>query len=506
MLEIKNLTVTLLQDVRTIIEHLSFSVHSGDKIGLIGEEGNGKSTVLKAIAVPEELENTMHIEGEIHRGQAVIGYLPQALDETTLQMRVQEYLDWKLPPEQRDYNAFYQQQRSFQLPDTLFDDDRTLGSLSGGEKIKFLLFVEMLKDPTVLLLDEPTNDLDLESVQWIESFLKNLQIPLLFVSHDAQLLERVANRVIHFEQTHRKSAPKHTVSGQSYADYVDTRQMHILHQTKRAAKEHQEFDKKVQRYQKVYDAVRVAQGKETDPSASKNLKDKMHTVKAMGKRFEKEKENLLQKPDVEDAIFVAFDPDVHVPQGKCVLEFQKETLGLGNRILAKNVSLTVTGPEKICIIGANGAGKTTLMKAILEAAKEKGVSYGYMPQQYDEGIDGEKTPIEFLAPSRKKEDETKASTYLGSLKFTRDEMYHPMAELSGGQRAKVYFAKMTLDKPELLLLDEPTRNISPLSAPEVREAIRHFRGAVIAISHDRAFIEEVPDRILLLNQEGLYVQ
>ena len=176
-------------------------------------------------------------------------------------------------------------------------------------------------------------------------------------------------------------------------------------------------------------------------------------------------------------------------------------------MLARNVSLLVRGPEKICLTGSNGAGKTTLLRQIRRVLAERpDLRVCYMPQDYEELLELDRSPIEFLAPSGSKEDVTVVRTYLGSLRYTPDEMYHPIRELSGGQRAKVLLLQMSLSGADVLLLDEPSRNFSPLSGPEIRGLLRSFPGAIISVSHDRKFIGEVCDKVYVLSENGLSIR
>ena len=162
------------------------------------------------------------------------------------------------------------------------------------------------------------------------------------------------------------------------------------------------------------------------------------------------------------------------------------------------------GSEKICITGINGAGKTTLLKKIVEElSKRNNIKMEYMPQNYEDLLELDVTPVDYLDKTGDKEERTRIRTYLGSLKYTPDEMNHPIGELSGGQKAKIFLLKMSLSGANVIILDEPTRNFSPLSGPVIRKLIRDFPGAVISISHDRKYIEEVCDKIYRLNAEGL---
>ncbi|NLJ80035.1 MAG: ABC-F family ATP-binding cassette domain-containing protein [Firmicutes bacterium] len=328
----------------------------------------------------------------------------------------------------------------------------------------------MLRRPTVMLLDEPSNDLDLDSANWLQGFINGLRIPLIFVSHDEILLENCANTIIHLEQLRRKTRPKHTIASLPYSQYVQNREEGILKQAQLARKEKEEFQAKMQRYHRIFQRVQheLRTVSRQTPSVGKNLKDKMRSVKSVGRRFEREKENMADNPDYEESILVSFSDSVSIPNGKLILDLELEFLKAGEIVLSRDLQLTIYGPRKICIVGANGSGKTTLLRRVIQELKKSRIPYGYMPQEYSEQMHPKKSAIEFLSPNPTKAELTKTRTYLGSLNFTPEEMFHPLAELSGGQRAKLYFAKMVLKKAEVLILDEPTRNLSPLSGPEIR--------------------------------------
>ena len=237
------------------------------------------------------------------------------------------------------------------------------------------------------------------------------------------------------------------------------------------------------------------------------MKDKMHTVKAMGRRFEREDENMTQMSEQEEAIFFKLgDKNAYIPTGKTVIEYELSKLMTpeGERILAEGIYLKIKGSEKICIIGPNGAGKTTLLKKIAEELMNRNdIKAEYMPQNYEDLLELSVTPVDYLDKTGDKEERTRIRTYLGSLKYTPDEMEHPIRELSGGQKAKVLLLRMSLSGANVLILDEPTRNFSPLSGPVIRKMLREFPGAVISISHDRKYIEDVCNKIYQLNPNGL---
>lgn len=494
-------------DLRMLLEDFSFTLSPGMKVALIGEEGNGKSTLLRAIYEPETLRGYVEMEGTISKEGEIVGYLPQILPEEVLGQTTEAYFLSRVGWEQLDYSLYFKLLEEMGFPEDRISPRLTMGQLSGGEKIKIQLLCIMLIRPTVLLLDEPSNDLDLDSINWLEQFIKNLSIAVIFVSHDEILLERCAEVIIHLEQLMRKSTPQYTIARLSYSDYVQNRDRRIIRQTQLAKKEKEEYEIKMERYRQIYQRVQheLRTVSRQVPGVAKNLKDKMHTVKSIGRRFEREKEGMTCRPDFEVGIDVCFDRSIVIPNGKLILDLNLEALRAGGRVLARNLQLKIYGPQKICIVGANGCGKTTLLRSILKEFREKGVPYGYMPQDYSEAMDLRQNSVQFLAGSDKKEELTLARTYLGSMNFTPEEMLHPLGELSGGQRAKLYFSKMVFRRAEVLVLDEPTRNLSPLSGPEVRGALREFGGCIIAVSHDRKLISEVFEQIFLLDTMGLHV-
>lgn len=493
----------LAKDMRTLISGFNFSFVPNQKIALIGEEGNGKSSLLKAIYDKSLISDYIDISGSIFKEKEIIGYLPQHLPNKLNNISIRDFIYGK--DRDIDYSKLYRFIDNLGIKEELLDTNIRLFDLSGGEKIKIQLLDILLDNPTVLLLDEPTNDLDIDSIIWLENFINSQKIPIMFISHDERLLENCANTVILFEQLSRKTIPTHTIEKLDYKSFVSKRWNTIETQEKNAKKEREILDKKLERYREIYDKVDRAQRtvSRQDPAAGKNLKDKMHTVKSIGKRFEKEEENLTQRPDFEESIYIKFNEGIGVPKGKQILELKLEELLIKNKILSRDINSTVIGPEKICIVGRNGSGKTTLLKQIRNNLNSN-INAFYMPQNYLELLDVNQTPVEYLSKDSTKDEQTRVRTYLGSLKFTKDEMEHNISSLSGGQVAKLYFSNLTSGDYEALILDEPTRNLSPLSGPEIRNALKDFKGVIISVSHDRKYIEEVCDKMYLLDEVGLH--
>lgn len=259
-----------------------------------------------------------------------------------------------------------------------------------------------------------------------------------------------------------------------------------------------------QKLLKTYQVVSSSQGR--TGNGNNSMTRKMHSIKALQKRYEREDKNMTDIPEQEEAIFLKIGENMaDMPRGKVVLDFSESKLkNKDNKILSQNIHLVVRGSEKICIIGKNGCGKTTLLKKIVsELYNRKDLIVEYMSQNYEEILSIEQNPVDYLNNDGSLENSTRIRTYLGAMKYTSDEMQHPMRELSGGQRAKVLLLKISMSNANVLVLDEPTRNFSPLSGPVIRSLLSDFPGTIISVSHDRKYIQQVCDKVYELRKDGL---
>lgn len=510
MLQVKNLSITYKKDLRELVSELSFVLNDGDKAALIGEEGNGKSTLLKLIYDESMVEGYVEYSGEIIRNHSVLGYLGQELEPGERQKSVYDFLCEEPEFTESGPKELAAYAGRLHIPVALLYSEQRMDTLSGGEKIKVCMLRILCRKPDVLLLDEPSNDIDLKTLLWLEEFILDWKGPLLYISHDETLLERTANKIIHLEQIQRKKKARHTVKSLDYETYVKQRMGGLQKQEQLAKEERSEYRKQQEKFMRIQQKVEHQQEviSRQDPHGAQLLKKKMHAVKSMERRFEKEFEQMTEFPDVEEAIFMKFGETKELPSGKTVLDIFLPELRMGERVLARNICLRVKGREKICLTGDNGAGKTTLLKAIAAGLLERtDIRAAYIPQNYADpegfGASLQVTPVEFLAKKGDKEENTKIRTYLGSLKFTADEMEHSVLELSGGQRAKLLLLKICMSGANVLILDEPTRNFSPLSGPVIRKILAEFPGAIISISHDRKYIAEVCEKVYRLTEEGL---
>lgn len=495
MFEVKNVSI-FLNNNRTLINNLSFSLNKGDKLAIIGEEGNGKTTLLEALL---GISKHATLSGSISYYNHSIGYLRQHIEKNDLHKTSFEYLFLNEDSYYENISKFYTYLNILHMKD--FFLEQTMDTLSGGEKVKVSILKLLLEEKDILFLDEPTNDLDIETLEWLEKFIISCDKPILYVSHDEELLAKTANKILHLEQIRHKTECRHTLVTGDYDTYIKIRNDSLERQTQMARNEKREFKKKQDRLQEVMQKVEWDQNhiSRKDPHGAKVLKKKMHSLKSQEKRLNDTE--LVQIPDVEENIFFFFE-NIFLPKTKKILDFSLDQLIVENKLLVQNIHLEVIGNEHICIVGKNGIGKTSLLLKIrkeLEARKD--IKIGYMPQYYDEVLKNYETVLDFF--NFHGIDQTKARMYLGNMKFTKEEMTGKISALSNGSKAKLLFIYLVLAEVNVLLLDEPTRNVSPLSKPIIRESLKKFSGTIISISHDRKYINEVCDVVYELTPYGL---
>ena len=498
MIEIKDMSISIGD--RYLVKNLNLVLNNNDKLAIIGEEGNGKSTLLKSILGICDYAN---ITGFINLKGNRIGYLEQSINEKYLDYLVYDYLF-------KDNNDYYNKTSCFYKNLSLLGlekdiIDKKISILSGGEKVKLGILKLLIEENDILFLDEPTNDLDIDTLEWLESFINNTSKPIIYISHDEMLLSNTANMILHLEQIKSKSDCKHTLLKTDYDSYVEVRIRKIETQTQLALSERREFKKKKDKLDKIMNKVEYRQNtiSRANPFKAAALKAKMHSLKVQEKKLDSE--DLTEKPDVEEAINLVFE-DVEIPNNKRIIEINNYELKVDNKVLSKNINLSVYGNKHICIIGKNGIGKSTLIKVIYDNLKDRDdILVGYMPQTYEDILDNYEDVLDFVSPSKSKEDITRTRMLLGSMKFTRDEMTGKIKDLSNGTKAKLFLIKLVISKCNVLILDEPTRNLSPLSNPVIRRILNDFNGCIISISHDRKFISEVMDEVYKLDKNGLNI-
>ncbi len=500
-----------LKSGRKIVEHLTFTLSSQDKLAIIGEEGNGKSTLIKYIYDKNLIEDYCFYHGHIEISKNSIGYLEQTLNTLWYSYGAMDYLLIQAlgqEPRYEVYNQIYEIEtlcKKYKLDITILNTNQNLKTLSGGEKIKLQFIKILLSSPELILLDEPTNDLDLETLKLLESFIQTTSIPIIYVSHDEALLANTANIILHLEQIKRKTEMKFTLLRSNYTSYIESRNKQLVKQDKEAYRTRKEKEQKRQNLMHQHLLVENDLDRAVrQPAWGGVLAKKMKNIKSMEKKLEKMP--LVDYAQPEEAIHVFFNSDVMFPSGKTLIDIKHYTLLASEKILSKDINLKVVGPKHICIIGKNGSGKTTFLKHIAKLLKEKTeIKMGYMPQNYEEELDLELSSVSYLQKDLgyDKSIKGKIMSHLAAMNFQDFEMEASIKYLSGGQKAKLFLLKMILLEKNVLLLDEPTRNLSPLSNPIIRTMLKDFKGAILCVTHDRKLLEEVALETYELTNEGL---
>ena len=502
MIKINHLTITQNKDLRDLVSDLSMTIQDGEKVAIIGEEGNGKSTLLKTLMGKRLADFT--IRGEIQSDLQSLAYIPQHLPEELKKKSLQDY--FFLESSDLDYSLLYRLAEDLHFDSDRFASDQEIGSLSGGEALKIQLIHELAKPFEILFLDEPSNDLDLETIDLLEGQIQKLRQTVIFISHDEDFLSQTADTIIHLRLVKHRKEAESLVEHLDYDRYSEQRRANFARQSQQAANDQRSYDKTMEKHRRVKQNVETALRNTKNDVAGRLLAKKMKNVLSQEKRFEKAAKSMTQKPLEEEQIQLFFSDIEPLATSKVLVRLENETLSIGERILAQGLQLTVRGQEKIGIIGSNGVGKSTLLAKLYQLLSGKReISLGFMPQDYQETLQLDLSPVEFLSQTGHKEEIQKIQSHLASLNFSYPEMHHQIHSLSGGQQGKLLLLNLVLRKPNFLLLDEPTRNFSPTSQPEIRKLFANYSGGLVTVSHDRRFLKEVCTSIYTLTENGLEV-
>ncbi len=498
MLELNNINIKKRDNNQMLLKDFNLLLNKNDKCAIIGEEGNGKSTLLKAIYNKEEVLKYANIKGTIRKPN-IIGYLSQSFDSIWDNYSVRDYFFKRNIKADYNYDLYNDYDKlinlflNLNLDISFLNNEQLIKTLSGGEKVKISLIKILLEEPDLILLDEPTNDLDIETLIFLEIFINKTEIPILFVSHDETLLENTANMIVHLEQIKRKTEVRNIVLKEDYKTYISNRENIIKKYNQEAIFEKREYKKQ----KKILKGIKTEVTKQ-NPERQNRMRQMLAKEKQL------ENKEIKDKYDLEETIKMFFEENIKVSSSKIIIDYQ-DNLSLENGKIIANIKLVVKGGSKIVITGKNGIGKTTLLKDIYNKIKNReDIRVGYMPQNYEEILNLNESPLSYLLT--KINDKTKIMTVMGSLNFTYEEMTGKIMNLSGGTKAKLIIAELILLSYNVLILDEPTRNLSPLSNPEVRKLFKSYNGTIISVSHDRKFISEVSNMNYELNENGLEIK
>ncbi|GAA0864354.1 ABC-F family ATP-binding cassette domain-containing protein [Paraclostridium tenue] len=510
--------------IDTILENISFTVNEGDKVGIIGVNGTGKTTLFKILSGIYGYDS-----GDIYLGKGVeIGYLEQntnfqsekSIYEEVLEvfsdlMEMENYirnLELRISEESSNPNSKeldklmneyshklelfselngygYKSEVKGILKGLGFSDDdmqTPINILSGGEKTRVLLSKLLLKNPSLLLLDEPTNHLDSDAIEWLEVFLKQYKGTVIIISHDRYFLDQVVNRVF---EIHNKKL--RTYNG-NYSKFIELSKV----EKELEVKKYEDQQKEIKKQEESIERLK-AYGREK------------HLKRARSKEKMLDKVEVLDRPDVHrKRASIKFSPSVS--SGNDVLEVKDISMGYGERILFKDINFNIYRGEKVALIGANGIGKSTLFKIIMnEIAPLSGstklgtnVHVDYFHQE-QKTLNLDNTIIDEIWDDHPELNQTTLRNMLGSFLFEDEEVFKKISTLSGGERARVAILKLILSNANFLLLDEPTNHLDIDSKEVLEEALLNYTGTLFTISHDRYFLNTVVDKILVLDSEGI---
>jgi len=496
-----------------VLKDINWEVKPGDRVGLVGVNGAGKSTQLKIIA--GEMEPTT---GEVIRPSSLhIAYLTQEFEVDLCRTVREEF--WRAfaeanqvheslmqvqhemqtaDPQQLDQliHQLDRYQRQFEgldgyglesriekiLPELGFDidaGDRLVSSYSGGWQMRMSLGKILLQAPDLLLLDEPTNHLDLETIEWLETYLRGLSTPMVIVSHDREFLDRLCTQIV---ETERGVSSTYLGNYSSYLEQKEEAQMAQLSAYERQQKE-------LEKQQAFVERFRASATRSTQAKSREKQLDKIERIDA--------------PVDSLRTLHFRFPPAPR--SGREVVIIKDLTHAYEDKILFLGTNLLIERGDRIAFLGPNGAGKSTLLHLIngTEQPTEGSITIGdhnvtpsYFEQNQAEALDLNKTVIETIHDEVPDWSNEEVRTLLGRFLFTKDTVFKKVGALSGGEKARLALAKMLLRPANLLILDEPTNHLDIPAKEMLEEAIQNYDGTLIVVSHDRYFISQVATKIV----------
>ena len=505
MLNIHNLSVSF--GGTYLFEEVTFRLGSGDRVGLVGKNGAGKSTMLKILAGDIKPDSgQMATEKEVR-----IGFLRQDIDfehgRTVLEEAYEAFTEIKAVEKKLEQinhqlvtRTDYESEAYNQIIEDLSDythrfellggynyvgdtEKILLGlgfkreefnnqtdTFSGGWRMRIELAKLLLQSNDILLLDEPTNHLDIESIIWLENFLRNFSGVVVIVSHDKMFLDNVTNRTIEI------SLGKAYDFNKPYTEYLELR--HEIREKQLATQKNQQ--KKIEETEKLIEKFRA---KASKASMAQSLIKKLDKV-----------ERIEVDEDDNSVMNISF-PVSKVP-GKVVIEAENVTKAYGEKVILKDISLLVERGSKIAFVGQNGQGKSTFIKAIVNEFDYQGtiklghnVQVGYFAQNQAEYLDGEITLLETMENAANDTNRSKVRDMLGAFLFRGDDVEKKVKVLSGGERNRLALCKLLLQPINVLVMDEPTNHLDIKSKNVLKAALQNYEGTLLLVSHDRDFLQ-----------------
>lgn len=492
-----------------IFEDIQFEIRNTEKIAIVGRNGCGKTTLLKVIADIEHLD-----KGEIHAESALtIGYLAQttfsnenALVEDELEHafdKVKELgkqlelatTQMSEDPSEENMNRFANLQQRFEEMGgytyhselmTIFtkfgfqeeDLKRSIATFSGGQKTRLAFVKLLLSKPDVLLLDEPTNHLDIDTIEWLEGYVKRYPKAVVLVSHDRMFLDDVVDVVYEIEYGVMRRYPG------NYTNYVNAKKSDLEQQKSAYVRQ----QKEIQRMEELIEKFRYKKNKAAFAQSKIKYLDRMDRI---------------EDPKSDEKTFKArFTPNVR--GGKRVLEVKDLTIGYDHPLCT--VNLEVMQGQKVAIIGPNGKGKSTLMKTLMQQIPPLSggfllghqIEIGYFDQELAQ-FDTTNTVIEEVWKDFPDLNRTEIRTALGCFLFSGDDVFKTVDCLSGGEKVRLSFVKLMLSHPNLLMMDEPTNHLDLIGKEALEDSLSEYEGTMLFVSHDRYFISKLATAILVID-------
>ena len=520
MISLDNLTVSY--GGWTLFDNISFLINPKDRIGLVGKNGAGKTTLLRIIT-GEQQPTTGAVT---LNGDCTIGYLPQTMrvaDTTTLveetakafeevlrleaeiealTREIAERTDYESPEyeqllhrlndAQDHYHILGGETRDADIEKTLLglgfkrsDFGRATSECSGGWRMRIELAKLLLRRPSIFLLDEPTNHLDIESIQWLEDYLKNYNGAVLLISHDRAFLDNVTNRTVEL------SLGKITDYRVSYSKYVVLR-------AERRAQQMAAYENQQRMIEKTEEFIEKFRYK---PTKSNQVQSRIKQLERLD-RLEIEEEDLA-------TLNIKFPPAPR--SGQIVAEINEAGMSFGDKHVFSGANFVIEKGDKIALVGRNGEGKTTLARMLIgqltptEGSIRLGanVNIGYYAQNQDDLMDGEFTVYDTLDRVAVGDIRTRLRDILGAFLFRGEDIDKKVKVLSGGERARLSMARMMLEPRNLLVLDEPTNHMDMRSKDILKNAIMKYDGTVVVVSHDREFLDGMVQKVYEFRDGGV---
>ncbi|MBO8221984.1 lysophospholipase [Prochlorococcus marinus str. XMU1401] len=517
--------VSKIYSTDVVLKNISWEIKKGEKVGLVGSNGAGKSTQFK-ILIGEEEQTSGTI---IKEGNPKIAHLKQEFD-CNLNFSVRQELESsfkdiqivavklleienkmksldikknsdeleifvnQLAKYQAKFEALggYKMQSDVEkiLPKLGFsteDADKLVGNFSGGWQMKVALGKIILQKPDLLLLDEPTNHLDLETIFWLEEYLSSLKIAVIIISHDRYFLDKLCKKIIFVDR-----GTSETYNG-NYSFFVEQKSLNEESQNKA----YQLQQKEIELQKRYIDRFRASA---TRSSQAKSREKQLKKISKIEAPIAKSKSPVFNFPECPRS-------------GKLVLNIKNLSHSFEDKILFLDINLKISSGEKIAILGPNGCGKSTLLKIIMKKLSPEigeinlgkhNIITSYYEQNQAEALSLEERVIDLICNKSPEWSQKKVRTFLGGFGFQNETVFKYIKQLSGGEKARLALALMIINPSNFLLLDEPTNHLDLQSKENLELAIKNYKGSLLIISHDRYFISKVANRIIEIKDSKLF--